>query len=517
MISPNLSQKLTRLKFVTSGRLKRLLNPFILFDKQVLPLLTFEPTHNQILVVGDVMLDKYWHGSTERISPEAPVPIVRVKDVDARAGGAANVALNISALRCQSTIMGITGEDAEAGELAGILADKQVGTHFVTSSSQPTISKLRIMSRHQQLLRLDQEEWFDESSALALNKAASEQLDQASVMVLSDYAKGSLQQVQALIQAARAQGLTVLVDPKGTDFEKYRGATLLTPNMSEFEAVTGACHSEDEVVEKGFKLLKELKLDALLVTRSEKGMTLFQVDQDPVYFAANAKSVFDVTGAGDTVIASLAAGLAGDLSLEQAVEMANIAAGIAVSKLGTETVSLAELNQAIESYYGLEQAAVLTEAELIKRIRQAREQGDRIVFTNGCFDILHPGHVSYLDHARKLGDKLIVAVNSDASVSRLKGPTRPINDLEHRMHVLGGLAAVDWVVDFEEDTPARLIAALQPDILVKGGDYKPEEIAGADTVVASGGEVRVLNFEDGYSTTGIIQAAHQASLNKRSQ
>lgn len=475
-------------------------------------MLTFEPTSNPILVIGDVMLDKYWHGSTDRISPEAPVPIVKVKDVDARAGGAANVALNLAALRCNGTVLGITGQDAEAHELKEILMQKHVATHFVTAAAQPTISKLRIMSRHQQLLRLDQEETFDAEAALSLNEAATSHFAEGAVVVLSDYAKGSLQHVQALIQQAKAQQCTVLVDPKGSDFEKYTGASLLTPNMSEFEAVVGRCHSEEEVVEKGFALLQELKLDALLVTRSEKGMTLFQTGQDPVYFAANAKSVFDVTGAGDTVIAALASGLAAKLSLETSVEMANIAAGIAVSKLGTETVSLAELNEAIAGYYGIEQASVLSEADLIKRLKQAREQGDKIVFTNGCFDILHPGHVSYLEHARQLGDKLIVAVNSDASVSRLKGPTRPINDLTHRMHVLAGLASVDWVVAFEEDTPARLIAELVPDILVKGGDYKPEEIAGADTVVAAGGEVRVLNFEEGYSTTGIIKAAHDASL-----
>ena len=331
------------------------------------------------------MLDKYWHGSTDRISPEAPVPIVKVKDVEARAGGAANVALNLAALRCNGTVMGITGQDAEAHELKEILTQKNVGTHFVTASEQPTISKLRIMSRHQQLLRLDQEETFDAQVALSLNEAAGRHFAEGAVVVLSDYAKGSLQHVQALIQQAKAQQCTVLVDPKGADFEKYTGASLLTPNMSEFEAVVGRCHSEEEVVEKGFALLKELKLDALLVTRSEKGMTLFQAGQDPVYFAANAKSVFDVTGAGDTVIAALAAGLSAGLALDTSVEMANIAAGIAVSKLGTETVSLAELNEAIAGYYGVEQASVLSESDLVKRLKQAREQGDKIVFHQWLF------------------------------------------------------------------------------------------------------------------------------------
>lgn len=475
-------------------------------------MLTFESCQKSVLVVGDVMLDKYWHGATERISPEAPVPIVKVKSNDARAGGAANVALNIAALKLSAKVLGVVGKDHEASELESLLSDKGVQSGFVVATDQPTITKLRIMSRHQQLLRLDHEEVFAPEYAQDLNRLTLQDLDNVATVVLSDYAKGSLQSVNVLITELRKSGLPVLVDPKGTDFSRYKGATLLTPNMSEFEAVVGSCTSEDEVVERAIRLLDELSLDALLVTRSEKGMTLFQAGKDPVYYAANAKAVFDVTGAGDTVIATLAAGIAGGLDLERSVEVANIAAGIAVSKLGTDTVSLAELNAELASFSGLEQQKVISENALVQALSVSKQRSERIVFTNGCFDILHPGHVSYLNAARKLGDKLIVAVNSDASVSRLKGPSRPINDLEHRMHVLGGLASVDWVVPFEEDTPARIIAELVPDVLVKGGDYKLEDIVGADTVINSGGDVKVLNFEDGFSTTSIIEAAHQSSL-----
>lgn len=475
-------------------------------------MLTFESCQKSVLVVGDVMLDKYWHGATERISPEAPVPIVKVKSNDARAGGAANVALNIAALKLSAKVLGVVGKDHEASELESLLSDKGVQSGFVVATDQPTITKLRIMSRHQQLLRLDHEEVFAPEYAQDLNRLTLQDLDNVATVVLSDYAKGSLQSVNVLITELRKSGLPVLVDPKGTDFSRYKGATLLTPNMSEFEAVVGSCTSEDEVVERAIRLLDELSLDALLVTRSEKGMTLFQAGKDPVYYAANAKAVFDVTGAGDTVIATLAAGIAGGLDLERSVEVANIAAGIAVSKLGTDTVSLAELNAELASFSGLEQQKVISENALVQALSVSKQRNERIVFTNGCFDILHPGHVSYLNAARKLGDKLIVAVNSDASVSRLKGPSRPINDLEHRMHVLGGLASVDWVVPFEEDTPARIIAELVPDVLVKGGDYKLEDIVGADTVINSGGDVKVLNFEDGFSTTSIIEAAHQSSL-----
>ncbi|OOV85899.1 bifunctional D-glycero-beta-D-manno-heptose-7-phosphate kinase/D-glycero-beta-D-manno-heptose 1-phosphate adenylyltransferase HldE [Oceanospirillum linum] len=472
----------------------------------------FESHQNKVLVVGDVMLDKYWYGSTERISPEAPVPIVKVQSNDSRAGGAANVGLNLSALKVPSEVAGIVGCDSESEELSALLGQSGVDACFVRSSDKPTITKLRIMSRHQQLLRLDQEEPFSASDAAALREQVIAKSAGASVVVLSDYAKGSLAEVQSLIALFSDRKLPVLVDPKGVDFSRYRGATLLTPNMSEFEAVVGRCGSEEAVVQKAVAMLRDLELEALLLTRSERGMTLFQADKDPVYFAANAKAVFDVTGAGDTVIATLAAGIAGGLSLEQSVEIANIAAGIAVSKLGTDTVSLAELNTELMNHSGLDQQKVLDETTLIQALISARHRGEKVVFTNGCFDILHPGHVSYLNAARKLGDKLIVAVNSDASVSRLKGSSRPINDLEHRMHVLGGLASVDWVVAFEEDTPARIIDALLPDVLVKGGDYQLEEIVGADAVLASGGEVKVLNFEDGYSTTGIIEAAHQSSL-----
>ena len=472
----------------------------------------FEPTQNKVLVIGDVMLDKYWHGSTDRISPEAPVPVVKVKDVDSRAGGAANVALNIAALHVSAQLAGLVGDDSESEELSNLLKRHSVESLLTCSVDAPTISKLRIMSRHQQLLRLDQEEKFTRQDASNVQETVKPYLSSTSVVVLSDYAKGTLQDTESLITLARENNCQVLVDPKGTDFKKYRGATLLTPNMAEFEAVVGSCANEDQVVERAFQLIREVRLDALLLTRSEKGMTLFVAEQEPVYFATNAQAVFDVTGAGDTVIATLASGLAAGLDLASAVEIANIAAGIAVSKLGTDTVSLAELNSAIEKYAGLEDKKVVSERELLSLIERARKSGQRVVFTNGCFDILHPGHVSYLNEARKLGDRLVVAVNSDASVARLKGPSRPINNLEHRMHVLGGLASVDWVVSFEEDTPARIIGELAPDVLVKGGDYKLQDIAGADTVISRGGEVKVLNFEDGYSTTGIINAAHQSSL-----
>ncbi len=414
-----------------------------------------------VMVVGDVMLDRYWYGPTSRISPEAPVPVVKVNTIEERPGGAANVAMNIASLGANARLVGLTGIDDAARALSKSLADVNVKCDFVSVPTHPTITKLRVLSRNQQLIRLDFEEGFEGVDPQPLHERINQALSSIGALVLSDYAKGALASVQQMIQLARKAGVPVLIDPKGTDFERYRGATLLTPNLSEFEAVVGKCKTEEEIVERGMKLIADYELSALLVTRSEQGMSLLQPGKAPLHMPTQAQEVYDVTGAGDTVIGVLAATLAAGNSLEEACFFANAAAGVVVGKLGTSTVSPIELD------------------------------------------------VSYLANARKLGDRLIVAVNSDASTKRLKGDSRPVNPLEQRMIVLGALEAVDWVVSFEEDTPQRLIAGILPDLLVKGGDYKPEEIAGSKEVWANGGEVLVLNFEDGCSTTNIIKKIQQ--------
>ncbi|MGG6177886.1 bifunctional D-glycero-beta-D-manno-heptose-7-phosphate kinase/D-glycero-beta-D-manno-heptose 1-phosphate adenylyltransferase HldE [Pantoea allii] len=457
-----------------------------------------------VLVVGDVMLDRYWYGPTSRISPEAPVPVVKVETVEERPGGAANVAMNIAALGAGSRLIGLTGEDDAAQVLSKTLKDVRVDCDFVTLKSHPTITKLRVLSRNQQLIRLDFEEGFEQVDAAPMHEKMRQSLSRSGAVVLSDYGKGALDSVQQMITLAREANVPVLIDPKGTDFARYRGATLLTPNLSEFEAVVGKCKAENEIVERGMQLIADCDLSALLVTRSENGMTLLQPGKAPLHLPTLAQEVFDVTGAGDTVIGVLAAALAAGDSLEEACFLANAAAGVVVGKLGTSTVSIVELENAIrarpERGFG-----IMTEAELKDAVAMARQRGEKVVMTNGVFDILHAGHVSYLANARKLGDRLIVAVNSDASTKRLKGDSRPVNPQENRMIVLGALEAVDWVVLFEEDTPQRLIASVLPDLLVKGGDYKPEDIAGSKEVWANGGDVRVLNFEDGISTTNIIK------------
>lgn len=469
-------------------------------------MMQYSPQFNnaKVLVLGDVMLDRYWFGSTNRISPEAPVPVVKVQENEDRAGGAANVAMNIASLNVPVTLHGLVGNDDAGRALDKLLSEHRIQNQCVAVDSHPTITKLRILSRHQQLLRLDFEEGFHNLDCQALLAKLAAEITAYGALILSDYGKGTLDTVQQMIQIARQANVPVLIDPKGTDFERYRGATLLTPNMSEFEAVAGHCNDESEIVAKGLKMIVDFDLSALLITRSEKGMTLLRPNQDPFHLPTQAKEVYDVTGAGDTVISVLATAIADGRPLEEACYLANAAAGVVVGKLGTSTVSPSELEQAIhqraETGFG-----VVSEDELKVIVKQSKTRGEKIVMTNGCFDILHPGHISYLENARKLGDRLIVAVNTDESVKRLKGESRPINDLNARMAVLAGLASVDWVVPFGEDTPQRLIGEILPDLLVKGGDYKPEEIAGSQEVWANGGEVRVLNFENGCSTTNVIK------------
>ncbi|MGH8445451.1 MAG: bifunctional D-glycero-beta-D-manno-heptose-7-phosphate kinase/D-glycero-beta-D-manno-heptose 1-phosphate adenylyltransferase HldE, partial [Solimonas sp.] len=438
-----------------------------------------------------------------------PVPIVRIRKDETRPGGAANVALNIASLGARAGLLGVVGDDEAARLLADETKARGIDARFVKTAAAPTITKLRVLSRNQQLIRLDFEEALDDVGAFdgeALKARYAEALAGCGVVVLSDYGKGTLRDVAALVQQARVQGKAVLVDPKGTDWQRYRGATLLTPNLSEFEAVAGRCRDEAELVARAEALRAELQLDALLVTRSEHGMTLIEPGQPALHIPTEAREVFDVTGAGDTVIATLAAALAAGTSLAAAARLANTAAGIVVGKLGTATVTRDELQQVLS---GREDGGVVGEDALLLALAKARAAGRRIVMTNGVFDVLHVGHARYLEDARRLGDLLIVAVNDDASVRRLKGPSRPLNTTEDRMALLAALRCVDFVVPFTEDTPARLIGRVLPDLLVKGGDYQPEQIAGYDAVTANGGRVLVLPFHDGYSTSSLIGKARR--------
>lgn len=462
-------------------------------------------TQASVLVVGDLMLDRNWQGDTSRISPEAPVPVVHVKDVEDRPGGAGNVALNIAALGSSVTVMGYTGNDEAAASLKKQLEQANVQCEFEQLADQPTITKLRVLSRHQQLIRLDFEDGFHDLPVGKLLASFVQTLSQHDVVILSDYGKGTLASVQQLIGEAKKAGKKVLIDPKGSDFKKYRGATLITPNWSEFQAVVGDCNSDEDVVTRGLALLVELELEALLVTRGEKGMTLLQPNEAPIHMPTQAQEVFDVTGAGDTVISTLAAGLAAGSSFSEATVLANQAAGLVVAKLGTATISQQELKATLHTLDDMPKGFV-TADELDVAITTARVNGEKIVLTNGCFDILHPGHVRYLQQAKDLGDRLVILVNDDASVGRLKGPERPINPLETRAEMLSALACVDWVCAFTEDSPREHICRILPDVLVKGGDYKRiEDIEGHDCVAVAGGATYVLDYVDGCSTTNLIK------------
>ncbi len=463
---------------------------------------------SRVLIAGDLMLDRYWHGATSRISPEAPVPVVRVDEDEGRPGGAGNVALNVASLGGHANLVALTGDDEPADQLEEVLGTAGVACRFVREARFPTITKLRIVSQHQQLIRLDFEDGFPGFDDAKLVQALQAELSDCAVVVLSDYGKGTLRNIPRYIQAARSAGKPVLVDPKGSDFSRYRGATLITPNLAEFEAVVGQCADETQIVERGQQLIGEFDLDALLITRGEHGMTLLQREREPHHLPTQAREVFDVTGAGDTVIATLATGLAAGLPLDSATQLANTAAGIVVGKLGTATVTTRELAQALAAQRTIDHG-VVGEDQLIEAVNAARARGETVVMTNGCFDILHAGHVTYLEEASKLGDRLVVAVNVDETVRALKGADRPVNTLANRMHVLAALGCVDWVVPFAEETPERLICDVAPDYLVKGGDNDPDKIPGAKCVRDAGGSVAVLTYVDGISTTRIVDSIRE--------
>ncbi len=458
----------------------------------------------RVIVYGDLMLDRYWHGEASRISPEAPVPVVRVNEAQARPGGAANVALNMASLGGCVTLMGLVGADKEADELRTALTSQNIVCRFQSVPEYSTVTKLRVLGQNQQLLRLDFENPLDHYDDRDLLKKYEQELTQNHVVVLSDYSKGALFNSLVLIQKAKERGIPVFVDPKSSDFNRYRGATVVTPNLKEFEAVVGECENDDVLIQRARRLIDEFDFGGLLITRGKQGMMLIQKNCEAIHLPALAREVYDVTGAGDTVIAVLVASVAAGSSLADAAELSNLAAGIVVRKLGAATVTPPELRRELQTATGSHVGA-LTEKELLLTVADARAQGERIVMTNGCFDVLHAGHVDYLEKAKALGDRLIVAVNDDASVSRLKGAERPLNPLAARMSVLAALRFVDWVVPFSEESPARLIGAVRPDVLVKGDDYQIEEIAGSDAVIKNGGTVLTIPLRTGFSTTGLIE------------
>ncbi|CAM3008660.1 bifunctional D-glycero-beta-D-manno-heptose-7-phosphate kinase/D-glycero-beta-D-manno-heptose 1-phosphate adenylyltransferase HldE [Dichelobacter nodosus] len=456
----------------------------------------------RILVVGDTMLDRNWSGLAQRISPEAPVPVVNIEQQTATAGGAANVAMNIAALGGQVYLCGLIGDDDAGAVLRQIMREHAIGD-ALSVCALPTITKLRVLSQHQQLIRLDFESNRYAECAHLMAAPFNRALPEHDLVIFSDYGKGSLHNVSTLIAQAKAAGKWVLVDPKGTDFQRYRGADIVTPNVAELTAVVGHFADEKTMIAKARACLIDAGISAFLITQSEKGMT-YVTAQQHYHLPAQAREVFDVTGAGDTVIATLACALASGYDCESAMIFANAAASVVVGKLGTATLTPTELHHALAPR-AAKARGLVDLSQLQEQLHYLKKQGKTVVMTNGCFDILHAGHVRYLEEAKALGDCLIVAINTDESVKRLKGADRPANTLASRAAVLAALHSVDWVISFAEDTPADLIAAINPDILVKGGDNRVDDIPGAQWVREHGGSVRVLSYVDGFSTTKTLQ------------
>ncbi len=470
----------------------------------------------RVLVIGDVMLDRYIQGEVDRISPEAPVPVLRHAQRYDRAGGAANVALNLAGLGCQTFLAGFWGDDLEQKQLAALLDAAHVDTLGMVSSSHPTASKTRIIGRRQQLLRLDIEssDTIPPIELDRLRERAVELTAKVHAVILSDYAKGALtpELCSAVIRAAREQGIPVLADPKTHDFSKYAGATTVCPNLAELSLATRLPATDTPtLLAAGQALVAEHELQFLTVTRSEKGIAILRAPTAGVIPAieehpARAREVFDVSGAGDTVIATLAASLAAGLPVSTAVELANLAAGIVVGKMGTVPVSAAELVAVLTPSSGVVSAEKILTLEVARaRVAEWRATGETIVFTNGCFDLLHVGHITLLEDCHRFGSKLILGLNADSSVSRLKGPTRPIVAERERARVMAALASVDAVVLFAEDTPLDLISTLRPDVLVKGGDYTIETVVGHELVQQNGGRVEIIPTVEGFSTTNIVK------------
>jgi len=471
---------------------------------------------SHVVVVGDVMVDRYWYGAAERVSQEAPVAVVDVDTIEDRPGGAANVALNVAALGARCTLIGVVGEDAAAENLRATLAAAGVTCEFVVAQNFSTITKVRVISQQQQLLRADFETQVPPDAASDLHYRLASVLTAAKAdknagvqaLVIEDYEKGTIVDAQLLITAANEVDAPVIVDPKHKPLSAFAGAALVKPNEVELRQWLDPMPDDSELPAALEKLRAKNNIGALVVTRGSRGLIVADGGSTPLQVPARQVDVFDVTGAGDTVAATLACAIAGGLSVRPATRLANLAASIAVTRTGTVAVSAPEL-RSLADREARSDRGLLHVDQLLEFASRAREAGEKIVFTNGCFDILHAGHVSYLQEARALGDRLVVAINADDSVTRLKGKGRPVNALGRRAQVLAALSAVDWVVSFSEDTPENLLRALQPEVLVKGGDYTTETVVGADIVLEYGGEVQALSLVDNLSTTAIVDRLRQ--------
>lgn len=475
----------------------------------------FDYERCKILVVGDVMLDRYLWGDVKRISPEAPVPVFHIKRRSIVPGGAGSVVLNIIGLGASVTLLGVIGRDENGSTLKRLLEDRRIESILIEDKTRPTITKTRILSKGQQLLRIDDENTMvlDESSKAGIIENAIKEIHQCAAVIFSDYGKGIFDTqglTEALIDAANGAEVPVIIDPKGKNWERYSGAACLTPNTAEFEHAVGASLGDDNALIDAMQTARsKYRLSNLLVTRGPLGMCLIGEDDEPRFIPSIAREVYDVSGAGDTVIATLAVGVASGQSYLDAACLANVAAGVVVGKLGTQPISTLELKAAVgmsgERIGGSVNQKAHSLAAATVQVQAWKALDQKIVFTNGCFDLLHPGHIHLLNEAKRCGERLIVGLNSDESVRRLKGVKRPILSETDRAAILGALDCVDLVIIFEEDTPIKLIETLEPDVLVKGSDYRPERVVGKEFVESYGGKVHLVPVVEGYSTTRLAE------------
>lgn len=466
----------------------------------------------KILCVGDLMLDRFVYGEVERTSPEAPVPILGIERQSVMLGGVGNVARNLISLGARATLLSVVGDDEVGRNLTQMVGEEdRIEPYLLVEPGRPSTEKTRFVAGGQQLLRTDREtrRWISQQSAENLLRMAEDIIPECDVLVISDYAKGILtdELCQALIKRARAENKPVVVDPKGDNYACYKGASIITPNRRELGAATGAAVGTDgEIVSAGKALIAQLEIEALLVTRSQDGMTLISGDGQVEHLPAQAREVFDVSGAGDTVVATLASALAKGVELIEAAALANVAASVVVAKSGTAVVYAADLLHAVRaSDLTSSEAKIVPLTAALEAIEKWRLEGQKMGFTNGCFDLLHPGHISLLRQSKGSCGRLIVGLNSDASVRRLKGEERPVQSESARAQVLASLETIDLVVIFGEDTPIKMIEAIRPDVLIKGGDYRIEEVVGAEFVQGYGGKVLLANTEAGFSTSRTIE------------
>ena len=479
-------------------------------DRKTVESLFSRSAEIRCLVVGDLMLDEYLWGKAERISPEAPVQVVDVLREELRLGGAGNVVNNLAALGVQVSVCSVVGDDQNGWALLKEFGRRNVAVDAVfLDPNRRTSRKTRVVAANQQIVRIDRES--REALPAAFEKHVcdwvSAHAGEFQVVVLSDYNKGVLTPavIASAVAAAAVSGIPVLIDPKGSDYSRYGGATLLTPNRKEAEAASGiAIRDSDSLTRAANVIMDTVGLQHLLITRSDEGMSLFTKGGEAVHIPTVAREVFDVSGAGDTVLATLAVAIASGFAMAEAARLANVAAGIAVGKLGTSIVTPQEIIEIVALSHHDSDSKIKSRDVLAILIAAERARGKRVVFTNGCFDLLHAGHVKYLQKARNLGDLLVLGLNSDASVRRLKGPKRPLICEDERAHILAALNCIDYVTVFEEDTPLELIKSIKPHILAKGGDYSLDGVVGREIVEEYGGRVELVSFVDGKSTSSII-------------